>query len=111
MKLKLSVAWLLALLLVGCSTLGVPAADTFNKRVVAANALVEQASATVETLLVAGKISKEEAQQYNQRAKDAAAAIDIARSAQATDPAEADARLSAIMNALNALVAELEKRQ
>jgi hypothetical protein len=112
MKLKLTSAWLLALVLLqGCAILGVPPADTFNKRAVVANGLVEQASKTVETLFVAGKLSPEDATQYNQRTKDAATGIDLARELHVSDPVAADARLTAIEAALTALKSELERRQ
>ena len=98
-------------MLTGCAALGVPPADTFNKRVIVANGIVEQVSRSVETLFVAGKLSKEDAQQYNERLETAATGIDAAVQVHATDPTGADAKLSAIITALNILKGELEKRQ
>lgn len=109
MKLKLKIFPLL-ILLAACQSLGVPPADTFNKRVIVANGLVESASATVETLFVAGKLSQPEARQFNQRCADAAAGIDITRQTRVTDPTAADAKLTAIIAGLNALNAELKTR-
>lgn len=109
-RLKAACA-VLIVVLSGCSVLGVPPADTFNKRVVVANGIVEQVSRTVETLFVAGKLTKEDAQAYNERAESAATGIDIAVQAHATDPTGADTRLGAIIAALNALKSELEARQ
>lgn len=106
---KLSIFPLL-IMLAACQSLGVPPADTFSKRVIVANGLVESASATVETLYTAGKLSQPDARQFNQRCTDAATGIDIARQAHVTDPAAADARLTAIIAGLNALSAELKTR-
>lgn len=109
-KLKLPLV-LLVTLLAGCAALGVPAADTFNKRVVVANGLVEQVSATVETLSVAGKLPAPLALSYNNRAAEAGKAIDITMQVHTTDPAAADARLSQIIAGLNALQSELQARK
>ena len=99
------------LILAACASLGVPQADTFNKRVVVANGIVESTAKTIETLFVAGKLSKDEAQQANDRAKDLATGIDVARQVYPTDPAGADDRLTAAITALNALNAFLETRK
>lgn len=107
---RLSLIPLLLVLLAGCGSLGIPQADTFNKRIVVANSLVESASATVETLYTAGKLSQPDARQFNQRCADAATGIDIARQTHVTDPSAADARLTAIIAGLNALSAELKTR-
>lgn len=109
-RLKTALA-VMVVVLSGCAVLGVPPADTFNKRVVVANGIVEQVSRSVETLFVAGKLSQADAQQYNERAENAATGIDAAVQVHATDPTGADAKLSAIITALNILKAELEKRQ
>jgi hypothetical protein len=110
MKLKLSILPFI-ILLAACQSLGVPPADTFNKRIVVANSLVESASATVETLFTAGKLSQPDAKQFNQRCADAAAGIDITRQTHVTDPTAADAKLTAIIAGLNALNAELQNRK
>lgn len=110
MKLKLSILPLL-LLLAACTTLGVPQADTFNKRVVVANGVVEATTKTIETLYVAGKLDKEEAHKANEQASNAATGIDIARQTHTTDPAAADAKLTATLAALNALNAYLESKK
>lgn len=111
MKVKIGLVPLLALLISACAALGVPPADTFNKRVILANGIVEQASATIEALTIARKISKPEAASYNERAREAASAIDVAREIRVSDPAAADARLTAIIRGLHVLNAELQRRQ
>lgn len=110
-RLKFSILPLALLLLSGCATLGIPQADTFNKRVLAANALVESAAGTIETLRLAGKISKPDAQEVQDQARNAALAIDVAVDVHATNPAEADTRLDAAVVALRALTAYLESQQ
>lgn len=111
MKHKLSILPLLLLMLAGCAALGVPQADTFNKRIVVANGVVESTTKTIETLYVAGKLTKDEAQEANEQAGNAAVGIDIARQTHTTDPAAADAKLTATLAALNALNAYLENRK
>lgn len=109
-RLKLSILPLL-LILAACSTLGVPAADTFNKRVIVANSLAESAANTIATLKTAGKLSAQEAQSALDRVRTTATGIDIASEIHPTDPSAADARLSLVIASLNALLVELEKRQ
>jgi len=111
MKSKLSILTLLLVLVAGCAALGVPQADTFNKKVVAANAIVESAAGTIATLAGAGKISTEDAHKYLDQAKDAAHAIDVTREVYATNPGEAENRLGAIIVGLNALTALLEAKK
>jgi hypothetical protein len=110
-NLQILAASLLCFAMLACASLGVPEADTFNKKTVVANGLVESASATVETLYTAGKLSQPDARSFNQRLENAAKAIDIAKQVHQTDPATADARLSAIIAGLNALQSELQARK
>lgn len=110
-KVQLLIAPLLALLLVGCSLLGVPTPQTFNQRAAAATATVNTASQTTLTLLQARKISPDESDTYIDRTADAQEAIDVARAIYSTDPSGAEDRLALTINALNLLVAELEKRK
>lgn len=108
---KYAVLPFLLVLLAGCAALGVPEADTFNKRVIVANSIAESAASTVATLTATGKLSKEDAQSALDRVRTAAIGIDIARDALPADPKAADARLTAVVAALNAIVAELETRK
>lgn len=110
MKLKLSILPLL-LILTACGLLGVPQADTFNKKAAAATSSVNVASQTVLTLLQARKITPNESDAYTDRAESAQEAIDLARSMRSTDPAGAQDRLDAIIRALQVLTVELEKRK
>ena len=102
---------LLLALLTGCAALGVPQADTFNKRVVVANSIVESVATTTATLHAAGKITDEERGSVYQQGTEARAAIELARQLHATDPLAAENRLSTIIVALTALQGRLEAQQ
>lgn len=109
MKLKLSIVPLLALLLLGCASLGVPTPQNFRERLAAATVTVTGVRQTNLTLLTAKKISPDDAAYVNAKANEARAGIDIARSLEKVDPTGADNRLSAaivILEALNAYLAE-----
>jgi hypothetical protein len=109
--LKLSLAPLLALLLIGCASLGVPTPKTFNQRAAAATASVNAASQTVLTLLQARKITPAESDRYIDRTEDAQRGIDLARSIYPTSPADAQDRLTLVLDVITALTAELERRK
>lgn len=97
--------------LASCAALGVPQADTFNKRIVVANSVAETAAGTIGTLVAAGKLTPEEAQSALDKTKSAAAGIDLARKIHAQDPQAANTELGAIIASLNALSLYLESRQ
>lgn len=100
-----------AFLVVGCATLGVPAADTFNKKAAAATISVNTGSQTVLTLLQARKITPDESDRYIDRLEDVQEGIDVARGVYKSNPLDAEDRLAATILALNLLLAELEKRK
>jgi Tfp pilus assembly protein PilV len=108
---KLAIVPLLAVLLIGCGLLGVPSPQTFNQRAAAAVSTVNTASQSALTLLQARKITPNESDQYIDQIEDVQEAIDVARAVYATDPSNAEDRLALTINALNLLVAELEKRK
>jgi hypothetical protein len=110
MKLKLSILPLL-LILAACSTLGIPPADTFNKKAAAAVVSVNTASQATLTLLQARKISPDESDRYIDRAEEAQNGINVARSLHAVDPAGATDKLNLTIAALQLLIAELEARK
>jgi polyhydroxyalkanoate synthesis regulator phasin len=97
--------------LASCAALGVPQADTFNKRIVVANSVAETSATTIATLVSAGKLSPEEAQKALDQTKNAAAGVDLARKVYAQDPSAANTQLGAIIASLNALTLYLESRQ
>jgi hypothetical protein len=97
--------------LASCASLGIPQADTFNKRVAVANSVIESTANTIQTLFVAGKLSKAESQKALDQTKSASAGIDIARKIRAEDPRGANNQLAAIITTLNALNVYLQSRQ
>ena len=105
------IAAIIVVLIAGCAALGVPAADTFNKKVVSANAIIESAAETNEAVRAAGKIGKEESQKIHDQLVSIAAGIDIAREVYATNPTEATNRIDAAIVALNALNAYLGSKK
>jgi hypothetical protein len=98
-------------LLLGCAALGVPAADTFNKKAAAATISVNTGSQSVLTLLQARKITPDESDAYTDRLEETQRAIDLTRTVYKTNPTDAEDRLAAIIASLNILLAELERRQ
>jgi hypothetical protein len=106
-----AVAYLCFLLLAGCAALGVPSADTFNKKAAAATVSVNTGSQTVLTLLQARKITPDENDKYIARLEDAQKAIDVTRVVYKTDPTSAENRLATIIAGLNLLLAEIEARK
>lgn len=109
MNIKLSILPLL-LILSACSVMGVPQADTFNKRVVQANGLVEVSANMVPVAYEAGKIDRDQAGDTLQKLRQLGSAIDSAVLIRSTKPAEADAMLTATIVSLSVLKAELEDR-
>jgi hypothetical protein len=97
--------------LVGCAALGVPAADTFNKKAAGAVQTVNAASQLTLTLLQARKITPDENDAYIDRCEEAQSAIDLTRQLYVTDPTGATDRLAQIIAGLTVLTAELERRR
>lgn len=106
-----AVAAFYLIFLMGCASLGVPAADTFNKKVAAATVSVNTGSQTDLTLLQQHKITPDESDQYIARLADLQTAINSTRTVYDTSPADAENRLAAAITALNLLLTELEKRK
>jgi hypothetical protein len=108
---KLSFLPILLVLVLGCAQLGVPAPQTFNEKAAAALITVTGARETTLTLLQAGKISADDAQNIQSQADTLRQGIEVARSIRAMTPDVADDRLAATITALNALTAYLEARK
>jgi len=102
---------LLLCLLTACTTLNVPAPTTWNQRVLAAYNSVDAAVQSVQTLAIAGKISKADAQSAHDRAVQLMDAIRLADELHGTNPTEGEDALAASIKTLQALQAELQKRQ
>lgn len=104
-------ALLVAVTFSGCAALGVPAADTFNKKAAAATQSVNAASQMTLTLLQARKITPDEADAFIDRAEEAQQAVDFARSIYANDPAGGQDALAKAIAVLTVLTSELERRR
>lgn len=94
---------LILLLLSACATLGVPQADTFNKRLAAGYVTVTGVRNTADTLLSASKITPEDAQNVNDQADNARTGLDLARQIHTSNPPAGDAKLDAVVTGLTAL--------
>lgn len=98
----------LLVILTACTTIGVPAPQTFNERLAAAYSTVTAARDTTATLLTSGRLSAADAQNVQQQLDNARTGLDLARQVHATDPAGGDAKLDAIVVGLTALQAYLQ---
>lgn len=102
---------LLLVLLTACATFNVPAPTTWNQRVLAAYNLEDSVVQSVQTLAVAGKISKGDAQKFHDQAVELKNGIDLADQMHSGNPAQGEDALATTITALQALQAELQKRQ
>lgn len=91
------------LLVAGCSTLGIPSADTFNKKWLAAQQTDTTVLQTDLALLQAGTISKADAANVEAQADNIKAGLDIARTLYATDQTAGSTKLDSVVIALQAL--------
>jgi len=103
--------YLMALLLSGCASLGVPEAGTFSEQLAAGYSLNAQVRATATELLNAKKISSADGQNALEQTNNARTGLDIARSLAAIDSKAAEGKLVAIRTALTALQAYLALRK
>lgn len=101
---------LILFLLTGCSTLGIPTADTFNARLAVGYSTVTTVRLTAKTLLDSQRITAEDGQNVLDQTNHARAGLDIARKLAAVDLKQADAKLTAIRITLDALKEYLDKR-
>jgi hypothetical protein len=94
-------------LLCACATV-----DTFNKRVVVANATIEALATTTSTLLGAGKLEGPDAENVYNQLVQARNGIETIRSLRATvGSQESDKQLSIIIGTLNTINHYLESHQ
>lgn len=110
MKLKLALLPALAMLC-ACAQLGLVTPQSFQERLAAGYVATTTVRSTATALLEASKISPGDAQNVQEGANSARAGLDIARDMQASEPAAADARLTAAITALSALAKYLEDRK
>jgi len=101
---------LLLVALSACATLGVPPADTFNKKLAAGYTMTTGARDATATLLSSGKLSASDAQNVQDQLNNARTGLDVARQVYATNPTAGDAKLDAVVTGLTALQAYLQSR-
>jgi hypothetical protein len=97
--------------LTACASWGIPAPETFNAKAAAAYTSVTGARQTTLSLLQAGHISAEDAENVNSQADNLRQAIDIALQIYPTEPGEATDKLEVTIRALQILTAYLEQRR
>jgi NADH:ubiquinone oxidoreductase subunit 4 (subunit M) len=101
----------LLFMLTACASLGLPTAKTFNERAAVAYGTVTTVRETTASLLVAKKITASDAQNVQNQANTAREGIDLARSVVATNPGDADTKLTAAITVLSALQTYLEGKK
>lgn len=101
----------LLLFVAACGALGVATPQTFNERTAAAYASVTAVRESATTLLKAGKIKADDAQNVQDGANNARAGIDIARGLEAQSPGAGKTRLDVAIAALQALQAYLNSKE
>lgn len=101
----------LVILVAACAQLGVPAADTFNKRALAAYTTVEGINKTATSLKAAGKLSDSDRENIISTSRSAVAGIDLARQVHATNPQGGEDKLTAMIAVLTALQTYLATKE
>lgn len=105
------VAALLAFVLVACTSLGAPAPQTLNERIAVTVTAVTAVRQSATSLLVAKKLSVQDAENIQQQADNVVAGAQIARTIAGVDPAAADAKLQQTRAVLLALQAYLASKE
>lgn len=96
------------LALAACSQVGLQTPQTFNARLAAGYTTVQTVADGARAALVAGKITKADADNVVTTERTALAALDVANQIHATDPKAGEDKLTAtltILQALNAYIA------
>jgi len=110
-QMRVFVLLVAAAVLAACAQLGLPTADTFNQKVAVAYGTVQSVLDTTTQLLVAKKITVDDAKRVEASAVAAKAGIDAARTLHATDPTGAETKIDAIKATLTALTTFLAAQQ
>jgi hypothetical protein len=100
-----------ALLLTACASLGVPTPQSFNEKEALAISTVTAARNTTLTLLTAGKITAQDAQNIQKQCDNSREAISVADTLHASDPTGGMSRLDVAVAGLTALQKYLNTRQ
>jgi outer membrane protein TolC len=102
--------WALAVL-TACAALGLPTAQTFNEKLAVGYGTVTAVRNSATTLVMAGKITPDDAQNVQTQADTARAALDVARTAyRAGDTTGATTKLDTTATVLRALQAYLASK-
>lgn len=109
-RMQSMAAILMLAMLSACASLGLPTAQTFNEKLAVAYGSVTQVRETAAQLLVAKKITVEDAVNVQVAADTARQGLDVARAQHATDPTGTMSKLDAIRTALTALAGYLATR-
>ena len=96
-------------IIVGCAQLGVPTPATVNEKIAVATVTVSSVRNTAATLVTAGKISADDAENVQKQADTARDGLTIARTLK--DPLAADNKVDAATAVLKALQAYLLTKQ
>lgn len=98
------------LVLYACAVVGGLVPKTFNEKLQDGYTAVTAIASTTRTLLNAGKIDPDDAQNVHDVAEDLKNGLDVAVEIKATDPGQAGDRLNATITGLTALQAYLLTR-
>lgn len=102
--------WALAVL-TACAALGLPTAETFNQKLAVGYGTVTAVRNTAATLVTAGKLTPDDAQNVQTQVDTARSALDLARTAyKAGDVAGAATKLDTTATVLRALQAYLASK-
>ena len=99
---------LTAIMAVGCSLLP---AKTFNEQYGLGVTAADGALKTIDTLLVAGKITPASAQNDQDQVHNAKAALDLAKQTYATDQASGGNKLAEALTVINGITRYLAEQQ
>jgi hypothetical protein len=102
---------ILAFAMVACASLGVPTPKTFNERLAAGYTSVTTVRQLGTTLVTAGKITPDDAQNIQAQANTARSGLDIAKTLSATLPVAAEDKLTATLVILVELQKYLDMKQ
>lgn len=107
----LSVLMFAATLMQSCTSLGIANADTFNKKVAVAYTTVNATTDITTDLLIAKKISVDDARAVRAKLNDAVTAIAAARAGYDTDPKFSENKLADTLKIVAALQTFLQSKQ
>ncbi len=95
----------------GCAALGVPTADTVNKKAAEGYITITAAANTVVTLRTAGKMSEADRDKTVGTLQAAKTGLDALVKSAPVDPAASDAKLREILLIINGITAALAAQQ